>query len=152
MDFSPTDLKIRPQSPGLGCRDQERGAESQVWGAEPSPSIPPPQGSPISLGSCCRAQVPFPAWRDNQTASKPPVPSRKRGSPSLQGGFPLSAAKAPGTATPAAGPRAPGPTWLRPPRARCSPQTSQSRFQRSPCSSSLPVLPQTPVPGVLSPG
>lgn len=91
MYFSPTDLKIRLQSPGLGCRAPERGTESQLLGAEPSPSIPTPQcqGSFIFLGSCCRAQVPFPSWRDNKTAQqgtetiKATHPPWKRGSPSI---------------------------------------------------------------------
>lgn len=63
MVFSPTDLKIRPQSPGLGCRDQERGAESQVWGAEPSPSIhpntPAPRAAPFPSGAAAELRSLF---------------------------------------------------------------------------------------------
>lgn len=59
------------------CRALVWGAETKNGGQSPrfgvqSPLHPPQhrQGSFIFLGSCCRAQVPFPAWRDNKTAQR----------------------------------------------------------------------------------
>lgn len=153
MGFSPPDPKIKLQSPGLGCR-------APVWGAEPSPSIPTPQcqgqGSFIFLGICCRAQVPFPAWRDNKTAPRgrqnqhqSHLYPQKRVPPSFTGLSPCCC-QGHGHRNPNCCSQSTWASLATTPRALCSPQTSQPGFQRCPCPSSLPVLPQAAGAGALS--
>lgn len=148
MDFSPTDPKIRLQSPEFGVQSplhpsQHPNARAASFSLEAAAEL----RSLFLLGGTIKQLNE--GEKNSIKATRPPW---KTGSLSLHvvvtSLLPRPQAQKPQFLLPKHLEQ-PG---CEPPRARCSPQTSQSRLQGSPCSSSLPVLPQSPVAGVLRPG
>lgn len=87
--------------------------------------------------------------RETKTAPKPPVPPEKGPPPSFTGLSPRCC-QGHGHRNPNCCSQSTWASLATTPRALCSPQTSRPGFQRCPCPSSLPVLPQAAGAGALS--